>query len=275
MKNIWLFYFLIFILGSSCQKQIPAKLSPFVAFVDYQSSSDSVWISIQKQIPGPIHLYLKSSIQSLDQNLKSINPIILTDNLDQKTVSLIHHVIDSIALRKSFSGNSYFGNPDQLAAPLTLAWPFPKGKKYKIIQAYNGSFSHNNKMSRYAIDFSLAVGDTICAAQDGLVVSVLQENTIGGNHPKYRDFGNYITIYHPDGYLTQYAHIKPNGSLVKTGDQVSKGQAIGLSGVTGYTSGPHLHFNVVKPIIGDAISTPSVFEKMEGKDLKKGMWVEH
>lgn len=275
MKKILFWTCLLLICCSSCQKQIPVRLASFTVYKDYKSSPDSVWLTLQKQLPGPIHSYLKSSIEEVNQKLERINPIIFTDSLDRRTVAIAHQNQDSLALRNSFSGKNYYGNPYQLDTQLLLAWPFPKGKKHKIVQAYNGSFSHQTPFSKYAIDFSLAVGDTICAAQNGLIVSVLQENTKGGNDPKYRDFGNFITIYHPDGYLTQYAHIQYKGSLVKAGDRVEKGQAIGLAGITGYTGGPHLHFNVLKPVIGDILSTPAVFEKMAGKNLKKGMWVEH
>ncbi|MEM6377092.1 MAG: M23 family metallopeptidase [Bacteroidota bacterium] len=275
MRKYWFLLILIFVWINSCQKQIPVGLSSFTAYEDYHSSQDSVWLKIRKEIPGPIHFYLSSKNQYVDEQLKAIAPIILTDDRDRRSIELAHQETDSLALRKSFSGNSYFGNPMSLDTQLTLAWPFPKGKKYKITQAYNGSFSHQSEDSRYAIDFNLAVGDTICAAQDGLVVNVLQENTKGGNNRKYEDFANYITIYHPDGYLTQYVHLKPNSAFVKAGEQVKKGQPIALSGLTGFTSGSHLHFNVRKPMIKKVPSTPAVFEQMAGKDLKKGMWVEH
>ena len=275
MRKYGFLIFLIFSFFNSCQKHIAVGLPSFMAYEDYHSTKDSVWLKLHKEIPGPIYFDPSSTIPFLDEQLKAMTPIVLTDRLDRRSIVLAHQEPDSIALRKSFAGQSFFGNPLDLDTQLTLAWPFPKGKKYKIIQAYNGSFSHQEEDSRYAIDFNLAVGDTVCAAQDGLIVNVLQENTKGGNNRKYEDFANYITIYHPDGYLTQYVHLQPNSAFVEAGDQVKKGQPIALSGLTGFTSGPHLHFNVRKPMIKKVPSTPANFEQMAGKDLKRGMWVKH
>jgi murein DD-endopeptidase MepM/ murein hydrolase activator NlpD len=169
----------------------------------------------------------------------------------------------------------HFGHPAILRRQDTLQWPFPRGRRYKIIQAYNGSFSHNSDFSRYAIDFDLAIGDTVCAAADGLVMEVIQGYDIGGNSRDYRPYANFITILHADGYLTQYVHLKHKGALVQAGDRVKTGQAVGLSGQTGFTSTPHLHFNVLKPIFRDVVSTPCQFANMAGKELRRGQVVGH
>ena len=129
-----------------------------------------------------------------------------------------------------------------------MSLPFLKGKSYKIVQGYNGVYSHNTDYSRYAIDFGLKDNDTICAADDGYVVGVIKDYKIGGTDKRLEQFANYITLYHPQsGLYTQYVHLKYNGSLVKVGDIVLQGQAIGLAGMTGYTSIAHLHFNVLVP----------------------------
>ncbi len=57
-------------------------------------------------------------------------------------------------------------------------------------------------------------------------------------------YGNVIWIDHPGGLLTAYAHLSE--ILVQPGVPVTNGQMIGLSGNTGTTSGPHLHFEVWK-----------------------------
>ena len=143
------------------------------------------------------------------------------------------------------------------------------------MQPYNGSFSHRSDFSRYAIDFDLAVGDTVCAARDGLVVGVTKRFDKGGNSRRYRDYANFITLYHADGILTQYVHLKKDGAFVAKGDSVTAGQAIGISGMTGFTSAPHLHFNVLKPVPRNAVSIPVRFEQVAGKDLRKNMTVSH
>lgn len=80
------------------------------------------------------------------------------------------------------------------------------------------------------------------------MVGVVKEHQYGGKDKKWRDYANFITIYHPhSGLFTQYAHLAHKGSFVTVGDSVTRGQAIGLSGKTGWTSIPHLHFNVLVP----------------------------
>ena len=69
---------------------------------------------------------------------------------------------------------------------------------------------------------------------------------MGGNDPKFEPYGNFIKIYHGDGTIGSYVHLKRNGSIVEKGDKIEKGQLIGFSGNTGWSSGPHLHFMVAQ-----------------------------
>lgn len=166
------------------------------------------------------------------------------------------------------------GDPKQHIIKNKLSLPFPKGKSYNIVQGYNGGFSHQTRRSRYALDFNLAAGDTITSADNGYVVGLIKEYKRHGATPKWTDYGNFITIYHPhSGLYTQYVHLRHLGNLVEIGDQVLRGQPIGICGMTGYMSGEHLHFNVLIPV-DDAdglISTTIEFEEgYNGEDLVNG-----
>ncbi|MCX8020633.1 MAG: M23 family metallopeptidase [Chitinophagaceae bacterium] len=123
------------------------------------------------------------------------------------------------------------------------ALPYLPGKRYKVIQGYFSRFTHRN---RAALDFNLKKGDTICAAREGVVVRVKEDGKRGGLNRKYRPQGNYIVIEHADGSRSGYWHLQYQGAFVQPGDSVKKGQAIGLSGKTGYALMPHLHFLVWK-----------------------------
>ncbi len=148
--------------------------------------------------------------------------------------------------------------------------PFQKGKRYKIIQGFNGKFSHSSDQSRYAIDFKIPIGDTIAAARGGRVVSAIEHYTERGGQ-EFRNKANQVVIYHDDGTLAFYVHLDKDGALVEVGDIVKAGQNIGISGFTGFTTTPHLHFVVRN--FSDAIPITFKANKKIGK--RSGIWVKN
>ena len=120
--------------------------------------------------------------------------------------------------------------------------PFENNKKVFLIQGYDSKMSHKGE---YALDFKVKKKTKICAARDGVVVGVRGNSDKGGLKPENMSDGNYVSIKHYDGSVAHYWHLIKNGALVKVGDTITKGQVIGLSGNTGYSAFPHLHFEVV------------------------------
>jgi len=123
--------------------------------------------------------------------------------------------------------------------------PFANGTTHRVSQGYNTNKTHKGH-SAYAIDFPMPVGTKVYASRGGIVVKTKANSDRGGYEKKYASSGNYVTILHNDGTFGIYYHLKYRGVLVKVGQSVSRGQAIGYSGNTGYSSGPHLHFAVYK-----------------------------
>jgi murein DD-endopeptidase MepM/ murein hydrolase activator NlpD len=119
--------------------------------------------------------------------------------------------------------------------------PYQKDKQHLLVQGYFSKYSHKN---RAALDFKMKRGTSICAARDGVVVRVKEDGNKGGWNKKYRPYGNVIVIQHTDGSRAGYWHLQFNGALVNVGDTVKQDQPIALSGKTGYTLFPHLHFIV-------------------------------
>ena len=76
------------------------------------------------------------------------------------------------------------------------------------------------------------------------MIRVKKDGDKGGWNKKYRPFGNVIVIQHADGSRAGYWHLQHNAAFVNVGDTVTQGQSIALSGKTGYTLFPHLHFIV-------------------------------
>lgn len=88
------------------------------------------------------------------------------------------------------------------------------------------------------MDFGAPVGTPLFSTYEGTVVSVANQDLFC----RKGAYGKYIAIKHPMGLTTLYAHLSLQ--VVKEGDSVKKGQLIGYSGNTGYSTGPHLHFGV-------------------------------
>jgi len=121
------------------------------------------------------------------------------------------------------------------------ALPYEENTSHLLVQGYFGVFTHHE---RAALDFKMKRGTKILAARDGIVARVKHDGKRGGANRKYRSEGNYIVIQHADSSRAGYWHLQKDGAYVKVGDKVRKGQVIGLSGKTGYTAFPHLHFLV-------------------------------
>lgn len=100
-------------------------------------------------------------------------------------------------------------------------------------QIYN-NHGHN------AIDFAAPIGTPVRAALSGIVLGTGDTDTAYGC--RNGSFGRWVMIQHYNGLNTMYAHL--SAIDVSKGQSVDTGQTIGLSGMTGYATGPHLHFGV-------------------------------
>jgi murein DD-endopeptidase MepM/ murein hydrolase activator NlpD len=125
--------------------------------------------------------------------------------------------------------------PKTVSAKTAASWVDPV-KKYTL----SASFAQAGSMwqsTHSGQDFAVASGTNVVAAHGGTVVKA------GGNGAgDGAAYGNAIVIKHGNGTYSQYAHLSRID--VKVGQVVSTGQHIALSGNTGNTSGPHLHFEI-------------------------------
>lgn len=123
--------------------------------------------------------------------------------------------------------------------------PYARGKSYRVLQGYGSRFSHRG-LEQYAVDFNMSVGTPVHAARDGIVARIEESHDKGCWDDGCGAYANYIVVLHADGTTGEYYHLKQDGALVEEGEQVIAGQKIGLSGNTGHTTMPHLHFAVYR-----------------------------
>lgn len=146
--------------------------------------------------------------------------------------------------------------------------PYKPGKSFRVTQGYHGEFSHKGP-DEYAIDWKMPIGTPVYAARGGIVVKAKDDSNQGGPDRKYEECANVVLIQHSDGTIGIYAHLKKGGCKVKVGDRVNTGDMIALSGNTGFTSGPHLHFSVFKTRSGrERLSLPVKFQTEDGPCLE-------
>lgn len=123
--------------------------------------------------------------------------------------------------------------------------PWVKGASYTVTQAPEGPLTtHFEPSSRNALDFAMPVGTSIHAARSGVVVGSEASYSDGAIDRALLDKANYVDVLHDDGTVASYVHLKENSLAVTIGQRVSAGEKLALSGSTGYSSGPHLHFSV-------------------------------
>jgi LysM repeat protein len=124
------------------------------------------------------------------------------------------------------------------AAPVVYRGTAPKNARAGIgrfIWPTSGYMSQGYKPLHRAIDLARGVGTPVKAADNGYVVVAGWSN---------QGYGNYVVIDHKNGYQTLYAHM--SRIFVRAGDVVGQGAVIGNMGSTGRSTGPHLHFEVIK-----------------------------
>ena len=161
---------------------------------------------------------VKGSSQSPTEFLSSLDT--LSNQIEQQSARLT-------ALQSVLIDN-------QLQAAVTPAgWPVHGGWMSSSFGMRNDPFTGHRSYHR-GVDIASPMGSPIMAMGDGVV-------TYAG--PK-TGYGNMVEVNHGQGYATRYAHA--SAVLVKVGDVVSRGQAVAKVGTTGRSTGPHLHFEVLR-----------------------------
>jgi murein DD-endopeptidase MepM/ murein hydrolase activator NlpD len=120
---------------------------------------------------------------------------------------------------------------DDAARRPTIVSPIPLG-------AYDFTSAYASRWGAFhgGIDMAAPLGTPIHAVTDGVVIDAGPAS----------GYGNWVQIQAPDGTVTMYGHMSSSGVLVQKGQTVTAGDVIALVGNEGFSTGPHLHFEVWK-----------------------------
>ncbi|NDY94901.1 peptidoglycan DD-metalloendopeptidase family protein [Wenzhouxiangella limi] len=168
--------------------------------------------------------------------------------------------------RYRFQTEAVVGSPEAVHRPPgPYRPPFAPGESFTIGQAFGGAFSHSDAQSFHAVDIAMPVGTAIHAARAGVVMDIARYfHRAGTDRDRDGPRANFVRILHDDGTMAVYAHLDYEGVRVHPGERVARGQYIGRSGNTGYSSGPHLHFVIQKNRDMALVSVPFEFEGAGG-----------
>jgi len=209
--------------------------SAWIASLEVATAQDALPPTITPDVPA-------QSVDAFDLGIYSLGgPIPLTDNPSRE----LYHDIWNTGSTFSYPNIQL---PDSFNIDLRgYCMPLPPSR-------VNDVFGYRPRRRRvhYGLDIKLEKGDTVRAAFDGKV------RTRAYNR---RGYGNYIIIRHENGLETLYGHL--SASLVRENQLVRAGEAIGLGGSTGRSTGNHLHFET--RLLGTALNPALMFDFAKGQ----------
>jgi len=239
------------------------------------NSSQNIRFVATNNTAGPVSLFfgLTGSNLTVDKSLPLtlVIPPNSTQDIVQVTQTTRWEPLHS-KLRYSYQPGNIFMSPDRNARYIL---PFQKDAKFLVVQGPAGMgvpgtlVTHDNDYSRYAYDFGVSEGTPVIAAREGMVLDVRDHFTTGAPDPSLSNRANFVAIMHDDRSIAYYLHLSPRSALVKSGQWVWAGEHIGYSGNTGYTYGPHLHFDVRRAAVSEKgevvqMSIPVDFYQRDG-----------
>lgn len=260
MRKIFFIFFFCLLTFAKAQQKWDIKFYTETANREY-------FIYADNEEFVPISTQLKFKTTNLSSSLANNEIVVIPAKTKKFLVAHLKPIKIKESNKLEFTNSFNFGDVTvkKYDSDYIYDLPFEKGKTQLIFQGYNGKFSHQNENS---LDFNLKVGEKVMAARDGIVVQVVDSFNQSCPTISCAKYNNKILIMHSDGTFADYAHLKYQGTVVKKGEIVTKGQLIGYSGNTGFSSGPHLHFMVfVNGIDGERTSIKTKFKTSQSAGI--------
>ena len=252
----------------------PQKL---VDVVKAGTQDDPVWL-FRNRIHGPVTVRVSLVEASNVVSEPRLPASFVLDGLEERELVTIGPLNEGRSWSYRFETSGVPGRlgarhePDQPYRP-----PLAAGSRFRIGQAFGGEYSHNSASGFHAVDIQMPIGTPVHAARAGVVMSVARYfHRAGEDRERHGPRANYVRILHDDGSMALYAHLDYQGVHVRDGQRVERGELIGRSGNTGYSTGPHLHFAVQVNRDMELTSVPFEFEGPDGEafEPQPGMTLE-
>ncbi|MCM4161762.1 M23 family metallopeptidase [Antarcticibacterium flavum] len=209
-------------------------------------TKDKIIFSASNATEDYIEIYVSfSDLVNMESEPGDISgkPVLLAPGESDKHIAKLKMKDPGVQPSYKVSRNFSIGDSAASSDGTLFALPYKKNKKFEVSQTFSGTSTHNNAQNQHAVDFLMPLDTVICAARAGKVVDL--EDSYPNNTNDNSKL-NYIRILHTDKTYSQYLHLTKDGATVSLGDTVTEGQAIGKSGNSGKSSGPHLHISVAK-----------------------------
>ncbi len=183
------------------------------------------------------------------------NDIINTNPITYVSINLSGNILNFFKFKDEFGSTQYYDENGKSSKRTIMKTPINGAR----LSSRYGNRKHPilgyTKMHR-GLDFAAPTGTPVFAAGDGIVEKV------GWNG----SYGKYIRIRHTGIYKTAYAHLSRFHKNTKVGKRISQGKTIGYVGSTGRSTGPHLHYEVIK---NNSQVNPMRIKLPAGKNISK------
>lgn len=226
---------------------------------------------------GPVEVGLVFSEQENISSTPSLPNSVVVANNGRSEVLVIRPRQADRGWRYELGYSAVPGDPSATPDNTVYRLPFRRGEKFYVGQGFGGLASHSHRQSYHAVDITMPEGTPVLAARGG-VVMVAEEDFYGAglDMKKYASRANNVRVLHDDGTMAIYAHLQLESVAVRAGKTIEAGELIGLSGNTGYSSGPHLHFALQVNVGLELATVPFVFATSDGNlRPQAGRWLEH
>ena len=173
-----------------------------------------------------IHVILEKNIAKESGKVKYGNILFVSLNNGSKSYNIYRYTAE-------FGSSQYFSEQGKVLKATLLKFPVKDAPKISSKFGMR-TIGDGYRRMHFGVDFKAAIGSEILSAGDGIVTK-----TAWGT-----GYGRYIEIKHSKDYSTLYAHLNKFTKGISVGTKIKQGQVIGTVGMTGRTTGPHIHLEL-------------------------------